>query len=89
MTPAERPRAAGPLLEHLFRRQAGRMVSHFTRLLGPAHVSLAEDAVQEALLRALYAWPDQGIPENAAAWLTTSPSIRCAGIDCWVRRPRR
>ncbi len=45
------------------------MVSHFTRLLGPAHVSLAEDAVQEALLRALYAWPDQGIPENAAAWL--------------------
>jgi RNA polymerase sigma-70 factor (ECF subfamily) len=57
------------LLEHLFRRQAGRMVSHFTRLLGPSHVSLAEEAVQEAMLRALYVWPDHGIPDNAAAWL--------------------
>ncbi|MBZ5620483.1 MAG: sigma-70 family RNA polymerase sigma factor [Acidobacteriia bacterium] len=61
--------AAGPLLEHLFRRQAGRMVAHFTRLLGPAHLNLAEDAVQEAMLRALQSWPYQGVPENAAAWL--------------------
>jgi RNA polymerase sigma-70 factor (ECF subfamily) len=60
---------AGPLLEHLFRRQAGRMISHFTRLLGPAHVGLAEDAVQEAMLRALRTWPYEGTPENAAAWL--------------------
>jgi RNA polymerase sigma-70 factor (ECF subfamily) len=44
------------------------MVSHFPRLLGAAQVSLAEDAVQEALLRALYAWPQHGVPENAAAW---------------------
>jgi RNA polymerase sigma-70 factor (ECF subfamily) len=69
VTPSDQPREAGPLIEHLFRRQAGRMVSHFTRLLGPEHVSLAEDAVQEALLRALYLWPQQGAPENAAAWL--------------------
>jgi RNA polymerase sigma-70 factor (ECF subfamily) len=69
VTPSEQLAAAGPLLEHLFRRQAGRMVSHFTRLLGPSHVSLAEDAVQEALLRALYLWPHQGVPENAVAWL--------------------
>lgn len=61
--------AAGPLLEHLFRRQAGRMLAHFTRLLGPAHLSLAEDAVQESMLRALQTWPNTGVPENAAAWL--------------------
>ena len=61
--------AAAPLLEHLFRRQAGRMVAHFTRLLGPAHLGLAEDAVQEAMLRALQTWPNAGVPENAAAWL--------------------
>jgi RNA polymerase sigma-70 factor (ECF subfamily) len=61
--------AAAPLLEHLFRRQAGRMVSHFTRLLGPAHLNLAEDVVQEAMLRALETWPIGGVPENAAAWL--------------------
>jgi RNA polymerase sigma-70 factor, ECF subfamily len=64
-TPAE----TGPLLDHLFRRQAGRIVSHLTRLLGPAYLELAEETVQEAMLRALQIWPSQGAPENPAAWL--------------------
>jgi RNA polymerase sigma-70 factor, ECF subfamily len=45
------------------------MVAHLTRLLGPAHLELAEETVQEAMLRALQTWPYQGVPENAAAWL--------------------
>ncbi len=45
------------------------MVSHFARLLGPAHLDLAEDAVQEAMVRALESWPAAGVPENSAAWL--------------------
>lgn len=57
------------LLEHLFRHQAGRMVAHLTRLLGPAHLELAEETVQETMLRALQTWPYQGVPESAAAWL--------------------
>ena len=61
--------SAGVLLEHLFRQQAGKMVAHLTRLLGPAHIDLAEETVQESMLRALQAWPYQGVPENAAAWL--------------------
>ncbi len=60
---------AGALLEHLFRHQSGRMVAHLTRLLGPANIDLAEETVQEAMLRALQIWPYQGVPENAAAWL--------------------
>jgi RNA polymerase sigma-70 factor, ECF subfamily len=60
---------AGPLLEHLFRHQAGRMVAHFTRLLGPANLELAEEAVQEAMLRALQVWPYSGVPQNPPAWL--------------------
>jgi len=59
----------GPLLEHLFRHQAGRMVAHLTRVLGPQHLDLAEETVQEAMVRALETWPYQGIPENAAGWL--------------------
>ena len=66
MTPSAE---TGPLLEHLFRHQAGRMVAHLARLLGPAHLDLAEETVQEAMLRALQTWPYQGVPENAAAWL--------------------
>ena len=63
------PSQTGVLLEHLFRRQAGRMVAHFTRLLGPSNLELAEETVQEAMLRALQSWPYQGVPENATAWL--------------------
>jgi RNA polymerase sigma-70 factor, ECF subfamily len=62
--------ADGPvLLEHLFRHEAGRMTARLTRLLGPAHVDLAEESVQEAMLRALQTWPYQGVPQNAAGWL--------------------
>ncbi|PYT33941.1 MAG: RNA polymerase subunit sigma [Acidobacteria bacterium] len=45
------------------------MVSRLARLLGPAHLDLAEETVQEAMLRALQTWPYQGVPENAGAWL--------------------
>ena len=45
------------------------MVARLTRLLGPANVELAEDAVQEALVRAVQTWPYQGVPDNAAGWI--------------------
>src|SRR5271154_2551918 len=57
------------LLEHLFRRQAGRIVSNLAGLLGSQHLQLAEDAVQEAMLRAAQRWPFQGVPENPEGWL--------------------
>jgi len=57
------------LLEHLFRRQAGRIVSSLAGRLGSKHQQLAEDAVQEAMLRAAQRWPFQGVPENPEGWL--------------------
>lgn len=65
----ERACAVSVLIEHLFRRQAGMMVAHLTRLLGPPHIDLAEESVQDAMLRALATWPHQGVPDNPAAWL--------------------
>jgi RNA polymerase sigma-70 factor (ECF subfamily) len=56
-------------VDHLFRREAGRMVATLTRLLGAKNLALAEDAVQEALVRALELWPFEGVPKNPAAWL--------------------
>ena len=75
----------GGLLEHLFRHEAGRLVAHLTRLLGPAHLDLAEEMVQEALMRALERWPYEGAPENPAAWLFRV--AHNAAIDA-VRRRR-
>lgn len=37
---------------------------------GTRRLQLVEDAVQEALVRALQTWPYRGVPDNAAAWLT-------------------
>lgn len=73
------------MLEHLFRHQSGRILAHLTRLLGPSYLEVAEEAVQEAMLRALSTWPDQGVPENAPAWLFRV--AHNAAIDA-VRRDR-
>jgi RNA polymerase sigma factor (sigma-70 family) len=57
------------LVDHLFRREAGRMVAVLTRLLGTEHLGLAEDVVQEALIKALRIWPFRGVPDNPGGWL--------------------
>jgi RNA polymerase sigma-70 factor (ECF subfamily) len=45
------------------------MVAWLTRVFGPAHLQLAEEVVQDALVKALQQWPYSGIPDNPAAWL--------------------
>jgi RNA polymerase sigma-70 factor (ECF subfamily) len=57
------------LIDNLFRRSAGQIVAYLTRLLGPEHLELAEESVQEALIRALQSWPYAGVPDNPAGWL--------------------
>ena len=39
-------------------------------------LQLAEDAVQEAVLRALDTWPRDGIPAEPRAWLTVTARRR-------------
>src|SRR5260370_19980497 len=57
------------VVEHLFRHEAGKMISTLTRIFGIHNLSLAEDVVQEALVRALQTWPYYGVPANPPAWL--------------------
>jgi RNA polymerase sigma factor (sigma-70 family) len=58
------------LAEHLFRHESGKLVSVLTGIFGIERLQMAEDVVQEALIRALQTWPYYGIPKNPAAWLT-------------------
>lgn len=58
------------LVAHLFRHQAGKIVATLTRVFGSRHLDLAEDVVQDALVKALQQWPFKGIPENPAGWIT-------------------
>lgn len=68
------------LVEHLFRRQAGRMVSTLTRIFGPKHLDLAEEVVQDALMKALQCWPYQGTPANPTAWLIQAAKNRALDL---------
>ena len=45
------------------------MVAILTRIFGIEHLNLAEDVVQEALVRALQTWPFYGVPKNPSAWI--------------------
>lgn len=58
------------LADHLFRHEAGKLVAVLTGILGLERLQLAEDVVQEAMVRALQTWPYYGVPKNPAAWLT-------------------
>ena len=72
----------GQILDQVFRREAGRVLATLIRQLGD--FDLAEDALQDAIARALERWPNEGIPTNPAAWLTTVARRR--SIDLARRR---
>jgi RNA polymerase sigma-70 factor (ECF subfamily) len=57
------------VVDHLFRHQSGRLVSTLTRIFGPRRLDLAEEVVQDALVKALEIWPFEGVPANPSAWL--------------------
>ena len=57
-------------VDHLFRHNAGQMVSVLARRFGVEHIDLIEDAVQDAMIAAMRKWPVAGIPQNRTAWLT-------------------
>lgn len=58
------------LADHLFRHEAAKLVAVLTGIFGIERLQLAEDVVQEAMVRALQTWPYYGVPKNPAAWLT-------------------
>jgi len=71
--------------DHLYRREAGRMVATLTRIFGVHNVALAEDVVQDAFCRALEVWKFRGVPENPSAWLMASAKNRALDV---IRRER-
>ena len=68
------------LVDHLFRRESGRLVARLLRALGPEHFELAEEAVQEAMMQALRSWPLAGTPKEPAAWLSKVAKNRALDV---------
>ena len=57
------------LTEHFFRNEYGKIVAVITKYIGNQNINIAEDIVQETLLKAVEYWQHNGVPENPTAWL--------------------
>ena len=66
---SEAPLVLGRLLEQLLRREGAALRGALLR--DGCDLDTAEEALQEACLRALRSWPASGLPERPAAWLLT------------------
>src|SRR4030095_2107593 len=61
-------------------REAGKMVSYLTKILGLGRLDLAEDVVQDTLCRALETWSVHSLPENPSAWLMRTARNRAIDL---------
>ena len=82
--PASHEPAPHEVVDRLFREESGRAVATLIRVTGD--FDLAEESVQEAFIVALETWPTRGVPDNPAAWITTTARNRA--IDRLRRRRR-
>ncbi|MFH6602919.1 RNA polymerase sigma factor [Maribacter algicola] len=57
------------LVEYVFRHEYGKIISLLTHKFGPIHLERIEDAVQDALIKAMQVWGYNGAPQNPTAWL--------------------
>ncbi len=73
------------MLGALTRDDSTRILATLIRLTGD--ITLAEDALQDAMVRALSTWDSTGIPDNPRAWVIVT-ARRCA-VDRIRREVRR
>ena len=72
-------------LAETVRRVGARILATLVRTVGS--LQIAEDAVQEAAIRALRDWPRNGVPDEPRAWLTVT--ARRVAIDLLRREGAR
>ena len=70
--------AARAALVRLVRDEGRRVLATLARVTGD--LPLAEDAVQDAAVRALETWPRDGVPAEPRAWLTLTARRRAIDI---------
>ncbi|MFT6865299.1 MAG: RNA polymerase sigma factor (sigma-70 family) [Cyclobacteriaceae bacterium] len=62
------------LIDHFFRNESGKAIAFLTNRFGTENLEFVEDAVQEALFKAMQTWPYKTVPNNPTSWI-----IRVAG----------
>jgi RNA polymerase sigma factor (sigma-70 family) len=67
-------------VELLFRHEWGKLITVLTKLFGPQNLQLAEDVVQDTLVKALGNWKIHGLPQNPSGWLFAAARNRAIDI---------
>jgi len=57
------------IIENLFRYEYGKIIAVLVNKFGPSHLESIEDAVQDALLKAMQVWGYKDVPDNPTSWL--------------------
>ena len=65
-------------IEAVWRMESARIIGGLARVL--RDVGLAEELAQDALVAALEQWPQSGVPDNPAAWLTATAKHRAIDV---------
>ena len=61
-------------IEAVWKIESTRLIAAIARVT--RDIGIAEELAQDALVTALERWPEEGIPENPAAWLMTAAKRR-------------
>jgi RNA polymerase sigma-70 factor (ECF subfamily) len=61
-------------IEAVWKTESTRLIAAIARVT--RDVGVAEELAQDALVTALERWPEEGVPENPAAWLMTAAKRR-------------
>ena len=61
-------------IEAVWKIESTRLIAGIARVT--RDIGIAEELAQDALVTALEVWPEEGIPENPAAWLMTAAKRR-------------
>ncbi|SFR69677.1 RNA polymerase, sigma subunit, ECF family [Agromyces sp. CF514] len=68
----------GAAVDRAYREEWSRVVA--TLIRATRDWDLAEDAAADAFVRAAERWPDEGVPDNPGAWLTTVARNRALDV---------
>ena len=74
------------VVDHLFRREAGRLVAILARRFGAEHLHLAEDVVQDALVKSWQGYDRLRDKDKLGPWFLQIVVNECRR---WTRRGRR
>src|SRR5215467_5581832 len=72
--PPNAPEDLHRTIEAVWKVESTRLIAGIARVTHD--IGIAEELAQDALVTALELWPEEGIPQNPAAWLMTAAKRR-------------